>query len=58
MISFAGVWFWHCHMERHLTWGMESAFIVKNGGTPETTMLPPPATMPLHGSYQLFAVRK
>ncbi|XP_024178919.1 laccase-21 [Rosa chinensis] len=53
-----GVWFWHCHMERHLTWGMESAFIVKNGGTPETTMLPPPATMPLHGSYQLFAVRK
>ncbi|XP_062009175.1 putative laccase-9 [Rosa rugosa] len=41
-----GVWFWHCHMERHLTWGMESAFIVKNGGTPETTMLPPPATMP------------
>ncbi|KAL6144082.1 hypothetical protein ACLB2K_054777 [Fragaria x ananassa] len=41
-----GVWFWHCHMERHMTWGMESAFMVKNGGTPETSMLPPPATMP------------
>ncbi|PRQ52349.1 putative laccase [Rosa chinensis] len=41
-----GVWFWHCHMERHLTWGMESAFIVKNGGTTETNMLGPPAILP------------
>ncbi|KAL6137098.1 hypothetical protein ACLB2K_062393 [Fragaria x ananassa] len=41
-----GVWFWHCHMERHLSWGMESAFIIKDGGTAETSMLPPPATMP------------
>ncbi|RVW83448.1 putative laccase-9 [Vitis vinifera] len=26
-----GVWFMHCHVERHQTWGMETAFIVKNG---------------------------
>ncbi|PRQ25537.1 putative laccase [Rosa chinensis] len=41
-----GVWFWHCHMERHLTLGMEAAFIVKNGDTAETSILEPPAYMP------------
>ncbi|KAL6315996.1 hypothetical protein AAG906_014921 [Vitis piasezkii] len=41
-----GVWFMHCHVERHLTWGMETAFIVKNGKHPETQMLPPPSDMP------------
>ena len=30
-----------------MTWGMESAFIVKNGPTTETSMRPPPAYMPL-----------
>nr|CAN68975.1 hypothetical protein VITISV_035998 [Vitis vinifera] len=41
-----GVWFMHCHVERHLTWGMETAFIVKNGKHPEAQMLPPPSDMP------------
>ncbi|KAK9911656.1 hypothetical protein M0R45_035552 [Rubus argutus] len=41
-----GVWFWHCHMDRHLTWGMEAAFVVKNGGTTETSIRQPPAYMP------------
>ncbi|RVX07095.1 putative laccase-1 [Vitis vinifera] len=41
-----GVWFLHCHVERHLTWGMETAFIVKNGKHPEAQMLPPPSDMP------------
>ncbi|RVW45295.1 Laccase-14 [Vitis vinifera] len=41
-----GVWFMHCHIERHLTWGMETAFIVKNGKHPEAQMLPPPSDMP------------
>ncbi|CAL5322956.1 unnamed protein product [Camellia sinensis] len=41
-----GVWFLHCHMERHTTWGMVTALIVKNGDTPETSMLDPPAYMP------------
>ncbi|RVW27043.1 putative laccase-9 [Vitis vinifera] len=30
-----GVWFMHCHVERHQTWGMETAFIVKNGKHPK-----------------------
>ncbi|KAB1220762.1 Laccase-14 [Morella rubra] len=41
-----GVWFWHCHLERHLSWGMNTVFIVKNGDTAETSIRPPPAYMP------------
>ncbi|OWM84628.1 hypothetical protein CDL15_Pgr027415 [Punica granatum] len=41
-----GVWFMHCHIERHLSWGMDTAFIVKNGGPPNTHLLPPPPDMP------------
>lgn len=41
-----GVWFFHCHFDKHLSWGMATAFIVKDGGTPETSMLPPPDNMP------------
>ncbi|KAJ0024436.1 hypothetical protein Pint_07816 [Pistacia integerrima] len=25
-----GVWFMHCHLERHATWGMDTVLIVKN----------------------------
>ncbi|THF97000.1 hypothetical protein TEA_027097 [Camellia sinensis var. sinensis] len=32
----SGVWMWHCHVTRHLTRGMVTAFIVRDGGTPET----------------------
>lgn len=41
-----GVWFWHCHLDRHLSWGMSTAMIVKNGGTPETSLRSPPPNMP------------
>ncbi|EXB29170.1 hypothetical protein L484_019695 [Morus notabilis] len=41
-----GVWFMHCHFDRHMSWGMDMAFIVKNGKTPNTQMLPPPPDMP------------
>ncbi|CAK9173979.1 unnamed protein product [Ilex paraguariensis] len=41
-----GVWFMHCHLDRHLTWGMDMAFIVKNGKSPQTSLLPPPPDMP------------
>ncbi|KAF8025059.1 hypothetical protein BT93_F2035 [Corymbia citriodora subsp. variegata] len=41
-----GVWFWHCHLDRHMSWGMDTAFIVKDGGTAETSIRPPPAYMP------------
>lgn len=42
----AGVWLWHCHFDRHLSWGMDTVFIVKNGGTDETSLRPPPPGMP------------
>ncbi|GLT30239.1 hypothetical protein SLA2020_050520 [Shorea laevis] len=42
-----GVWLWHCHLDRHLSWGMNTVFIVKNGNTPETTIQGPPFNMPV-----------
>ncbi|KNA11186.1 hypothetical protein SOVF_137560 [Spinacia oleracea] len=41
-----GVWYVHCHFERHVTWGMMTTFIVKDGNNPESRMLPPPPDMP------------
>ncbi|KAL3514023.1 hypothetical protein ACH5RR_026740 [Cinchona calisaya] len=41
-----GVWFMHCHLERHLIWGMNTAFIVRDGKKPEERILPPPPDMP------------
>ncbi|THF97369.1 hypothetical protein TEA_014270 [Camellia sinensis var. sinensis] len=37
------VWLWHCHLLRHLTWGMKTVFIVRNGETPDTSILDPPS---------------
>ena len=42
----SGVWFMHCRLERHVSWGMAMTFIVKNGNNPEEQMLPPPPDMP------------
>ncbi|XP_060198748.1 laccase-14-like [Lycium barbarum] len=41
-----GVWFMHCHFERHASWGMEMAFIVKDGKGSQQKLLPPPPDMP------------
>ncbi|CAN6274426.1 unnamed protein product [Urochloa humidicola] len=41
-----GVWFMHCHFERHTVWGMDTVFIVKNGKTPGTRIMRPPPNMP------------
>ncbi|CAL5348677.1 unnamed protein product [Camellia sinensis] len=41
-----GVWLMHCHLERHLSWGMDMSFIVKNGKNPKEKLLPPPPDMP------------
>ncbi|KAM5549343.1 hypothetical protein ABKV19_000658 [Rosa sericea] len=41
-----GVWFLHCHLERHLTRGMNTVFIVKNGKYKKERLLPPPPDMP------------
>ncbi|KAI4368029.1 hypothetical protein MLD38_016641 [Melastoma candidum] len=41
-----GVWFMHCHLEKHVSWGMGTVFITLNGNTPGTSMLPQPKYMP------------
>ncbi|KAM0943491.1 putative laccase [Dioscorea sansibarensis] len=42
-----GVWFLHCHLEVHTTWGLKMAFLVENGNGAEQSMLPPPKDLPL-----------
>ncbi|KAL9257238.1 Laccase-7-like protein [Drosera capensis] len=41
-----GVWLMHCHLDDHLSWGLGSAFVVSNGGTPSSTLPPPPSDLP------------
>lgn len=41
-----GVWFMHCHLEVHTTWGLKMAFLVANGKGPNESILPPPHDLP------------
>ncbi|KAH7844642.1 hypothetical protein Vadar_030160 [Vaccinium darrowii] len=41
-----GVWFMHCHLEVHTTWGLKMAFLVDNGKCPNECVLPPPKDLP------------
>ncbi|EPS66516.1 hypothetical protein M569_08258 [Genlisea aurea] len=41
-----GVWLLHCHLERHISWGMEMVFITKDGKGPGENLLPPPPDYP------------
>ncbi|MBA0552582.1 hypothetical protein Golob_023381 [Gossypium lobatum] len=41
-----GVWFMHCHLEVHTTWGLKMAFVVDNGQGPNESLLPPPSDFP------------
>ncbi|XP_061343499.1 laccase-4-like [Gastrolobium bilobum] len=41
-----GVWFLHCHLEVHTTWGLKMAFVVDNGRGPNESSLPPPSDLP------------
>nr|XP_016482541.1 PREDICTED: laccase-4-like [Nicotiana tabacum] len=41
-----GIWFLHCHLEVHTTWGLKMAFVVDNGNGPEESLLPPPIDLP------------
>ncbi|XP_062230187.1 putative laccase-9 [Phragmites australis] len=41
-----GVWFMHCHFDRHMLWGMDTVFIVKDGKTSGARMTRPPRNMP------------
>ncbi|XP_021647153.2 laccase-4 isoform X1 [Hevea brasiliensis] len=41
-----GVWFMHCHLEVHTTWGLKMAFVVDNGKGHNESLLPPPPDLP------------
>ncbi|KAG4201855.1 hypothetical protein ERO13_A05G303700v2 [Gossypium hirsutum] len=41
-----GVWFFHCHLEVHTTWGLKMAFLVENGKGPNESVVPPPRDLP------------
>ncbi|KAG9453921.1 hypothetical protein H6P81_006825 [Aristolochia fimbriata] len=41
-----GVWFMHCHLEVHTSWGLKMAFVVDNGKGPNESLLPPPKDLP------------
>jgi laccase len=45
-MDFAGVWFFHCHLERHVSWGMMMAFIIENGKGAAATLPGPKHSMP------------
>ncbi|KAL4633082.1 hypothetical protein ACB092_04G095400 [Castanea dentata] len=42
-----GVWFIHCHLEEHTSWGLAMVLIVKNGIGQSQSLLPPPKDLPL-----------
>ncbi|GMY10717.1 laccase-17 [Fagus crenata] len=41
-----GVWFMHCHLEIHTSWGLKMAWLVLDGKLPNQKLLPPPADLP------------
>ncbi|GMN42878.1 hypothetical protein TIFTF001_012087 [Ficus carica] len=41
-----GVWFMHCHLDIHQSWGLSTAIIVKNGKGDLQTLPQPPADLP------------
>ncbi|XP_061369247.1 laccase-17-like [Gastrolobium bilobum] len=42
-----GVWFMHCHLEIHTSWGLRMAWVVLDGKLPHQKLLPPPADLPM-----------
>ncbi|KAL3741031.1 hypothetical protein ACJRO7_022192 [Eucalyptus globulus] len=42
----SGVWFMHCHLERHSSWGMDAVLIVRDGKKKHQKVRPPPKDMP------------
>nr|CAB3501270.1 unnamed protein product [Digitaria exilis] len=42
-----GVWFMHCHLEVHTSWGLKMAWVVNDGPLPEQKLMPPPADLPV-----------
>ncbi|KAJ6742265.1 MULTI-COPPER OXIDASE [Salix viminalis] len=46
VFNYTGVWFMHCHLEVHTSWGLKMAFLVDNGKGPKESLLPPPRDLP------------
>ncbi|KAL5210721.1 hypothetical protein ABZP36_006344 [Zizania latifolia] len=42
-----GVWFMHCHLEVHTSWGLKMAWVVNDGPLPEQKLMPPPSDLPM-----------
>ncbi|XP_077236898.1 laccase-17-like [Tasmannia lanceolata] len=42
-----GVWFMHCHLEVHTSWGLKMAWIVLDGKLPNQKLPPPPSDLPM-----------
>ncbi|KAJ8631758.1 hypothetical protein MRB53_025081 [Persea americana] len=41
-----GVWFMHCHLEVHTSWGLKMAWVVMDGKLPNQKLPPPPSDLP------------
>ncbi|MBA0800776.1 hypothetical protein Gohar_011191, partial [Gossypium harknessii] len=41
-----GVWFMHCHLEVHTSWGLKMAWVVNDGKGRKQKLPPPPANLP------------
>ncbi|BBH06144.1 laccase 17, partial [Prunus dulcis] len=41
-----GVWFMHCHLEVHTSWGLKMAWVVLDGKRRNQKLLPPPSDLP------------
>ncbi|KAF3449167.1 hypothetical protein FNV43_RR09895 [Rhamnella rubrinervis] len=41
-----GVWFMHCHLEVHTSWGLKMAWVVLDGKKPNQKLPPPPSDLP------------
>ncbi|XP_054783225.1 laccase-2-like [Prosopis cineraria] len=41
-----GVWFMHCHLDVHTSWGLRMAWLVQDGAAPNQKLPPPPSDLP------------
>eukprot|EP00253_Pinus_taeda_P027960 PITA_27960 len=41
-----GVWYMHCHLEVHTSWGLKMAWVVLDGNAPNHSLPPPPSDLP------------
>ncbi|PPE00115.1 hypothetical protein GOBAR_DD02905 [Gossypium barbadense] len=41
-----GVWFMHCHLDVHTSWGLKMAWLVLDGPEPNQKLQPPPSDLP------------